>query len=263
MYKANPLTLATTGRLRTDQRPLYVQASEALENLVQNGHYAAGDRLPSEIELSQQLGISRPTLREALRLLEEEGVIIRRHGVGTFVAAPQPIIESGLEVLESIERLAERRGLSTGMVELMIEERPATPHELHELELNAATPVTAVKRVVLTDGQRIAYLTDVVPQKYLRRIDLQNPTRPTQSTFRGSVLNLFLERGRPELSHSRTELVAVAADAKLARYLRIQPGAPLLKLEARLYAQNNQVVDYSRSYFVPDRFRFHVVRRIG
>ena len=263
MYKANPLTLATTGRLRTDQRPLYVQASEALENLVQNGHYTAGDRLPSEVELSQQLGISRPTLREALRLLEEEGAIIRRHGVGTFVAAPRPVIESGLEVLESIERLAERRGLSTSMAELTIEERPATPHELHELELDTAIQVTVVKRVVLTDGQRIAYLMDVVPQKYLRQTDLRNPARPTQSTFRGSVLNLFLERRRPALSHSRTELVAVTADDELASYLQIQPGAPLLKLEARLYAQNGQVVDYSRSYFVPDRFRFHVVRRIG
>ena len=100
-----PLTTKVTDRhcriptthapLRADQRPLYAQASEALKDLVQRNGYAAGDRLPSEIELSQRLGISRPTLREALRHLEEDGVIVRRHGVGTFVTEAQPVIEAG------------------------------------------------------------------------------------------------------------------------------------------------------------------------
>src|SRR5512142_874888 len=110
--------MMTHGRLRTDQRPLYVQASEAYRALLRSGKYAPGDRLPTEIELSQQWGISRPTLREALRLLEEEGSIVRRHGVGTFVAPPSPVIDAGLEVLESIDRMADHRGLTTQMENL-------------------------------------------------------------------------------------------------------------------------------------------------
>ena len=95
---------------------------------MQRGGYAPGDRLPSEIELSQQLGISRPTLREALRHLEEEGTIVRRHGVGTFVAVHRRSSRAGLEVLESIERMAERRGLPTRMSEARpSSERPAIP----------------------------------------------------------------------------------------------------------------------------------------
>jgi len=247
---------ATHTRLRTDQRPLYAQASEALRNLVQRGGYAAGDRLPSEVELSQRLGISRPTLREALQLLEEEGSIVRRHGVGTFVAAPQPVIEGGLEILESIDRMAERRGLHTDMSEASVEERLATPRELKGLGLDAPTPVTAVTRVIMTDGQHIAYLTDVVPGESLRAADVG-------PDFHGSILDLFLARGWPALSHSRTELIAEPATAELARALHIQRNAPLLKLEAQLCAQDGRVVDYSTSYFVPGYFRFHVVRRIG
>ncbi|MDQ1301675.1 MAG: GntR family transcriptional regulator [Chloroflexota bacterium] len=258
--------IATTqAPLRADQRPLYAQASEALRSLVQRAGYAPGDRLPSEIELSQRLGISRPTLREALRRLEDEGAIIRRHGAGTFVAAPQPVIEAGLEVLESIERLAERCGLRTAMSEAHVAERAAQPAELARLGGAGALQVTVVTRVIMADGERIAHLTDVVPQTYLRQADLQGspPEGGAGAGFHGSVLDLLRARGWPALAHSRTELSAEAADSELARALRIARGAPLLRLEAQLYAQDGAVVDYSISYFVPGRYRFHVVRRIG
>jgi GntR family transcriptional regulator len=240
------------GRLRADQRPLYVQASEAYRALLRTGDYAPGDRLPSEIELSERWGISRPTLREALRLLEEEGLIVRRHGVGTFVASTRPVLEAGLEMLESIERMAEHRGLTTHMEDLAIHERPATEGECEQLGLAGPGPVIVVSRAITAEGQRVAFLTDVVPQAYLNQADLG-------ADFSGSVLG----RGWPALSHSRTDLAAEAANADLARRLRVQPGAPLLKLSARLYAADSRVVDSSVSYFVPGYFRFHVVRRIG
>lgn len=243
-------------RLRASHRPLYAQASETLRSLVQSGGYAPGERLPSEHSLSSQLGISRPTLREALHQLEEEGAIVRRHGVGTFVAQSQPVIEAGLEVLESLERLAERSGLRVEMGEVLIQERLATSRENKGLGLATPAPITAITRVMLADGRRIAHLIDVVPQAHLRRSDLG-------AGFTGSVLEHFLACGQPALSHSRTELCAEAADSESARALHIQRGAALMKLEAQLFATDGQVVDYSISHFVPGRFRFHVVRRVA
>ena len=124
------------------------------------------------------------------------------------------------------------------------------------LGVSEATQVTAVTRVIMADDERVAHLTDVVPERFLRQTELGEG-------FHGSVLDLLLARGWPVLSHSRTELAAEAADADLARALHIQRGAPLLKLEAQLYAQDGQVVDYSTSHFVPGYFKFHVVRRVG
>jgi GntR family transcriptional regulator len=242
--------------LRVDQRPLYAQASEALRALVQRGGYAPGERLPSEIELSQQLGISRPTLREALRLLEEDGSIVRRHGVGTFVAQSQPVIESGLEVLESIERMASRGGLHVQMGAVGISERMTTTEEVDGMALALPEPATCVVRVILAEGKPVAHLTDVLPQRFLRQSELG-------PGFHGSVLDLLLERGWPALSHSRTELISAAADSSLARALHVQRGAPLMRLEAQLFAADGQIVDYSVSHFVPGCFRFHVVRRIA
>jgi GntR family transcriptional regulator len=244
--------------IRADHRPLYVQASEALHRLVASGAYLPGERLPSEIELSQKLGISRPTLREAMRLLEEEGTVIRRHGVGTFLASPRPVIEGGLEVLESIDRMAERRGLRTHMAESRVLERRATAAECQGLGVPVEQPpdVTVVTRVIVADSLRVAFLTDVVPQEYLRQSELSEG-------YHGSVLDHLLRRAEIPLSHSLTELDAEAADPELGRLLRMPRGAPLLRLEAQLFAQDGHVVDYSVSYFVPGFFRLHVIRRVG
>lgn len=247
---------ASEVRIRSDGRPLYARASEALRRLIKEGAYTLGDRLPSEPALAQRLGISRPTLREALRLLEDEGVIVRRHGVGTFVAAPRPRIDAGLELLESIERMAERAGLRTQMGALTYREFPAAAPLAARLGIDEGATITDVTRVMLADGRRIAFLTDMLPQEYLHRDELG-------TDFQGSVLDHLLGRGWPALSHSRTELSACAAEAPVARELHIKGGEPLLKLEAQLYASDGRIVDYSTSYFVPGFFRFHVVRRIG
>lgn len=243
-------------RLRADNRPLYVQAVDALRSLLQGGEYAAGMRLPSEPELAQRLGISRPTLREALQTLEEEGAIVRRHGVGTFVAEPRPVLDAGLEVLESIEKMAGRGGLRVEMGKVVISERPTTEAETEGLGLTAPESAIAVVRVILAEGKPVAHLADVLPQRILRREELG-------PGFHGSVLDTLLARGWPNLSHSRTELLSEAANPALAHALHVAHGAPLMKLEAQLFTADGQVADYSISYFVPGSFRFHVVRRVA
>ncbi len=230
------------------------QVNEALAALL--NRHQPGEQLPPEPELAQRLGVSRATLREAMRSFEERGHLVRRHGVGTFVAPPPPVIESGLEELESLDTLARRMGLETRMGEAEIVEREATPNEVDRLQVPAGSPVLSVSRVIIAGAQPIAYLVDVVPTTILGPQDLGE-------TFNGSVLDLFLERSEPVLSHSRTGIMAEAADGTLARKLGLRRGDVLLKLEAQLYAWDGQVVDYSLSYFVPGYLRFHVVRRVG
>jgi GntR family transcriptional regulator len=249
--------MSKSSKSRQDIRPTHIQAGESLAALLERGQ--PGERLPAEPVLAAQLGVSRATLREVLRSFEERGRIVRRHGVGTFIAPPRPVIESGLEILESIDRLARRSGLKTRMDTATIEERPARQDELKALGLKSATLILSVARIIVTGAQPVACLLDLVPVEYLRQDDLDD----LDETFNGSVLDLFIKRGQPTLAHSRTDLIATTADAAMARQLHIQRNAPLLKLEAQLYAQDNRIVDYSISHFVPGYFRFHVVRRIS
>ena len=224
--------------------------------VVESGQYQPGQQLPPEAELARQLGISRPTLREALHSLEQEGVIVCRHGVGTFISPTYgKRLESGLEVLESIERIASRIGLETTMGEALIDERPATGGELADLGLESPTNVLFVARAIHVDDKPVAYLRDLLPVEFLRKDHLNG-------SFRGSIIDVLLKRQSPPLACSVTKLAAVTADAKLAELLGISRHTPLMRLEARLFSQMNQVVDYSISHFVPGYFDFHVVRRI-
>jgi GntR family transcriptional regulator len=224
---------------------------------LQTGDLACeGGGLPSEAELSRRFNVSRATVREALSRLEQAGVVIRRHGVGTFVAPHPPVIDTGLEELESLETLAQRRGLETHIGRAAIEERAATAEEADRLQIVAGDLVLSVVRVILTGKRPVAYLIDVAPTRYLRKSDLA-------AGFNSSVLDLFLQRGSPVLSYSRTEIVAAGADDEIALKLRLQSGDALLRLEALLFSQEGRVVDYSIGYFVPGYFRFHVVQRVS
>ena len=89
-------------RLKTNKMPLSLQVQQHIVDLIKDDTFSPGDRLPSEAEFSVRLGVSRPTLREALKSLEQEGVLLRKHGVGTFISSHTPFMESGLEVLESL-----------------------------------------------------------------------------------------------------------------------------------------------------------------
>ena len=215
-----------------------------------------GERLPSEPELARQLGVSRATLREAMRTYETQGMIRRRQGSGTYVNHPSHVIESGLEVLESIETLAERIGLPVTMGELKVKRLPANEDEARVLGLMPGLEVITISRVILAEGRAVAYLVDILPGESLREDELL-------VGFTGSVLDLLLQRGTPDLLTSRTEINAVTASVEAARSLGIQRGDVLLRFIATLYATGGQVVDYSFSYFLPGYFRFHVVRRVG
>jgi len=215
-----------------------------------------GERLPSEPKLAQQLGVSRATLREAMRTFETQGIIRRRQGAGTFVMLPSPVIESGLEVLESIETLAKRIGLDVSMGELKVEVRSANTTEKLALVLESEINVLHLARLIQADGRPAAYLVDVLPEDILRPSELDNG-------FSGSVLDMLLKRGTPVLISSRCEITAVSASHEIARALQIQRGDVLLCFTAWLYSATGRVIDFSYSYFLPGYFRFHVVRRIG
>lgn len=235
-------------------RPLYQHTAEALGNLLAGT--PPGTYLPSEPDLARQMGVSRATLREAMRSFEERGLVVRRQGVGTYVTEAPQVIDTGLEVLESIETLARRMGLSATMGAHQVRRRAPEAEEARALNLGEGADVVEVSRVMLAEGRPVAYLIDVFPPHIL-------PDGALEHGFTGSVLDLLLRRGEPALGTSRTEITAVSASAEVARSLRIQRGDVLLRMEAYLYTKDNQAVVHSLSTFLPGTFRFHVVRRVG
>ncbi len=214
----------------------------------------AGARLPSEPDLARRLGVSRATLREAMRTFEVQGLIRRRQGSGTFVVGKVPVIEAGLEVLESLETMAERLGLEVTVGDLQIERLGADNETASALEVEPGTPLTRVRRVMREESRPVAYLVDTLRAETLEADELA-------SDFRGSVLDFLLRRGDP-LRVSKAAISAIAAPAPVAKALQIQRGDVLLAFVSKLYHADGSILDHSSSYFIPGYFHFHVVRRV-
>ena len=215
-----------------------------------------GDRLLSEPKLAQQLGVSRATLREVMRTFETQGLLQRKQGSGTYVNHPTGAIESGLEILESIETLAERTGLPVSMGRLYINTRFATKDEATALNLTSEDQVLHVTRVINAEGCPVAHLTDILPTDILGEEDLE-------TGFAGSVLDLLLRHETLKLKSARTDINAVSAPPDVAKALEIQCGDVLMCFTSSLYTDNGLVAAFSTSYFLPGYFRFHIVRRIS
>ncbi len=214
-----------------------------------------GDRLPSEPELARQLGVSRATLRESMRSFEAQGMIRRRQGIGTFVIGHPEIIENGLEVLESIEKMARKINLDVSMGALKITQVPATPVEASALGVEEGCNLIDVSRVIFTDNRPVAYLVDVLPEDILSPLELKEG-------FTGSVLDFLLRRGSPPPITSATEIQAIAAPSDIAHALQIQRGDVLMLFTANLYSSDNRALAYSLTYFIPGYFKFRVVRKV-
>jgi GntR family transcriptional regulator len=137
-----------------------------------------------------------------------------------------------------------------------IEPRPAKSKETESLGLKEGEEVVQVSWVMEAGSRPVAYLVDILPEGII-------PLQDIQKEFKGSVLDLLVEKSGIALSTSRTEINAVAAPPEIARALGIQRGDVMLFFEAILYSAKGRAVDYSYSYYLPGYFKFHVMRRVG
>lgn len=243
-------------RIRTDNRPLFVLAVDALRSLIEKETFRPGERLPPEDELARQLGISRTTLRMALGHLELQGLIVRRQGVGTYVSSMPPFgLRGGLQTLASVQSLARAVGLRTKTLAREVSVVSAPAEWLGKLNVESDTPMSQVKCTIAVEGKPVAFLRSLIPERVVSANDLNGNT--------GSLLEFLIERGEPRLTHTQSQVFAIEADRVLAEQLDVAVGKALLHLAEVYYSEDGKAVALSFNYFVSDRFGFYIGRQIA
>jgi len=215
----------------------------------------AGQKLPSEPDLAKKLGVSRATLREAMRSFEAQGMIRRRQGSGTYVIGKTQVLNSGLEVLESVDTIAKRLGLVVVASDIDVQVEAVDSIMAKKLGISAGQKVTSVSRVIHTENRPVAYLVDTLPLTYLSPDDLP-------ADFHSSVVDFLLDRGDP-IAYARSNISAVGATAPVAKALEIQRGDVLLHFDSISFDQDGKPYGSSISYFIPGYFEFHIVRKLS
>ena len=248
----------------TDQRgpSLVDSAEEALHIWLAGGRYRQGDRLPPEHEVATMLGISRGTLRSALRRLEERGEIVRRQGSGTFVgrsAVPAALGER-LERLEPYSSLAERRGLTLSSADLHIERRAVGAEIGEALGLSPIAPATTVARTLVANEAPVAVMFDVVHPK----VSLPDVDELRVILERGQmVLDVLIDLGVP-VTFARTRVIPslLSPRERAGKLLGVKRTTAVLELEELIYAGRDERVAYSRDLFAPGGLDVTVMRSL-
>lgn len=226
-----------------------------LEELILNGVVAPGKRMPSEADLCERYGVSRITVRTALRSLRDSGYIDVRQGLGATVLPRAGTLVSSLDQLSSIESQATDPGaLRTGGIEI---ETIALDDTLAiQMSVQQGSKALVVRRVKLLNGTPIAWVVDYIPEGVL-------PFDVISAEFSGSVLDVLLAHRALHVEYSDTTLTAMPANRELAKRLHVKTGTPVVSLEGVTLTRSGQAINVSRSWMLPEHFNFTLRRRRG
>jgi GntR family transcriptional regulator len=230
--------------------PYYIQMIEVLKEKINQDEWKPGDQIPSEPELCEVYGVSRTVVRQALRELELEGLILRRKGKGTFVAE-RKISENLISKLTGFYHDMVAHGMSPITRVLKQGVIPASKKVAEYLNLEPETPVFEIERQRSVDENPILLVTTYIPYHLCPRLaeyDLSNQ----------SLYAVLEKEFGLVISHGHRTIEAVAANEREAQLLNVEEGDPLLLLNAVTYLEDGTPLEYYHSVHRGDRSRFEV-----
>ncbi|MBE2225549.1 MAG: GntR family transcriptional regulator [Anaerolineae bacterium] len=229
------------------------QAKSHIKQLILDGAFVDG-KIPSETELAIDLGVSRTTIRDALSRLENEGIVYRKQGAGTFVNEAGLQIKSRLDEIWSYEEMLAAHGYTPSTRILEVTTQHATPDMAADLNLTESDNLIIVRKLFLADNQPVILANNYIPAHLLTE-----PYQPTD--FVEPIYRYLWENGRSHLNYYLSEIIPIIASADMAKTLHIQPQTPLLSLREIGYNDDNQPVLCANSHFRDDLLRFRLIRR--
>ena len=224
--------------------PIWKAICDSLRRDIVGGHYAKGDKLPTEAALTARFGVNRHTVRHALTALADEGLVHSRRGAGVFVTLVPTDYPIGRRVRYHQNLTA--AGQVPAKDILQLETRPGDARECEALELESGAEVHVYGGLSLADGQPIALFRSVFPAgRFPGLLDNIQDTR--------SVTKALERQGVPDYTRASTRVNAKLASATQALHLRVTEGAPILRTVGINVDGQGVPVEYGRTWFSGDR----------
>lgn len=229
---------------RNSPIPLYFQIAESLTAAIQSGAISPGERLDNELELAQRLGVSRPTVRQAIQRLVQQGLVVRRRGLGTVVVAPRimrPLALSSLyDDLDEAQRAPTTTVLATEQIE-------ADEEVAALLSVSAGTPVLSVERLRSADGTPLAVMHNYVPARLLQGVEADLEKTGLYGLLRSQGVQL----------HAAEQVVgARRATPREARLLQAARTATVLTMTRTAFDPAGQPVEHGSHAYLAARYSF-------
>lgn len=227
--------------------PAYIKIHDAIKKDIDDGIWAIGSRLPSERDLADHFAVSRMTLRQAITLLVEEGLLERRVGSGTYVASHR--VQEKMRGTTSFTEIVHSQGRVPSSKLISYQKQVASDTEARELNLGKTDYVIRMERIRYADNIPLVYETASIPEKLIKTIDRTDITEHFFNTLTASGYHI---------GKSKQTIYAKTASERVASYLGIAKGHAILALTQVSYFTDGKPFEYVRSQYVGDRFEFYL-----
>ena len=237
-------------------------AVERLRAMIQSGELPDGSQLPSEPELAKALNISRSTLRAALSYLENEGTILRRRGVGTFVADRRSLYNN-LNVNWGVTQIIKATGAVPGTSKMQFDVQPANRRLEESLKIPLGTPAIIIERVRTADEKPVSISVDHLAASRLAGAASMEESIERFRAFlevHQSIYTYLEQELDLTIDHATAWLRPMIADKNMARSLEVPLRSPILYLEQIDYDTDGNPLLLTDEYFAGDSFIFSVHR---
>jgi len=229
------------------------QVDEILLDRIRDGTYAPGSRIPSESELSDEFGVSRATVRTALAKLAANGMILRKHGNGTFVNGRIRQASAQPGNLWDLVQLIEGNGFKASIHLISMERRPASEKEVSVLALEPGDEVIHFKRVFHADGRPVIFADNAIPVAFLRE--------PVETIDGGlHIREIFNNYFHQKIVFAITDIRAVSIVEEIRAILGGEVGRAMLQLDVTFYGMNDLPLAYGVNYFDDSALRLSLVQ---
>ena len=226
--------------------PLYVQIRDSLRRQILDGSYSVHERLPSENEMMNTFGVSRITIRQALRDLHNEGLVFSAQGKGTFVSKPKAV--QNVQRLEGFGEAMAAQGYEASARVLSIQQMKAPKAVVAALDLQPGEDVVEVKRVRYLNRSPVCIDHSYFPMDIGRKmftLDLSGDIFPLLENFFGIPL------GGADIG-----LDATLADEEAQQYLNLKTGEAILRVERLTHDQNGRPIDFEYLCYRGDSYKY-------
>jgi DNA-binding GntR family transcriptional regulator len=231
--------------------PLYFQIAQQVEAAIAGGSVVAGARLPNEVALADDLGLSRETVRQAYRQLMDHGLVARKRGVGTVVMSGYVNRSLGLTSLYDDLRRANQSPSTTVVSRRVV---PASEEVADALQVDAGTRVLAIERVRFAAGAPLGLLRNWLPPAHLDLTEAELTEHGLYQLLRSRGVRLHVANQR---------VGAAAAGAREARLIGERRGATVLTTVRTVYDDSGRPVEYGRDVYRADRYFFEMTAGVS
>jgi GntR family transcriptional regulator len=229
--------------------PLYYQLENILREKINSGEYRPGDSFPTEDQLGQSYQVSRITVRQALAALEKDSLITRARGKGSFVTGNQTQLEP-MKLTGMMEDII-AMGIKTKMRIINFDFVHPPKKVIENLKLDEDAKVLRVERMRSIKGSPVSYSLTYIPSDLGKKINIRD------LTFQ-PILNVLEKKCKVKIGRGFQIIDATVADSRIASFLDVMTGSPLLKIERTVFDIKNRPVEYISILYRSDRYHYSV-----